>query len=71
MKKKDRKRHVWLTILLGFIFFLWACSQTIEPAISQESKIKESSMSTDLEKNTPSIDTAVPFIFETASFGLG
>ena len=70
MKKRDRKRHVWLYILLGFIFFLWACSQTIEPAISQESKTKESSMSTDIEK-TPPIDMAAPTLFETASFGLG
>jgi PBP1b-binding outer membrane lipoprotein LpoB len=71
MKKRDHKQHIWLYILLGSIFFLWACSQTTAPAISQESITKESSMSTDIEKNMPPIDTAAPSIFETASFGLG
>ncbi len=71
MKNRDRKHIVWIYIFLGSIFFLWACSQTIEPAISQESKTGESSMNTDIEKKTPSIDMAAPSIFETASFGLG
>ena len=69
MKKKDPIGNVWFCILLGSIFFLWACSQTMEPAISQESKIKESSMS--IEKGVPSMDTAAPPNFETASFGMG
>jgi len=71
MKKTDRTSSAWFYVLLGSIFFLGACSQTLEPAISQESKTEESSMSTDIEMNTPPIDTAAPSIFETASFGLG
>lgn len=58
-------------ILLGSMFLLWACSQTIEPATGQESKTRETSMINDNEKGKPPIDTAVPEIFETASFGLG
>ena len=69
MKKKDPIGNGWFCILLGSIFFLWACSQTMEPAISQESKIKESSMS--IEKGVPSMDTAAPPNVETASFGMG
>jgi hypothetical protein len=71
MKKRDRLSMGWFSILLGSMFFLWACSQTLEPAISQESKKRESSMNIDTETSVPPIDTAVPSIFETASFGLG
>ena len=69
MKKKDPIGNGWFCLLLYSVFFLWTCSQTMEPAISQESKIKESSMS--IEKGVPPMDTAVPPNFETASFGMG
>jgi len=69
MKKKDRKRIGWLNIFLGSMVFIWACSQNVEPAISQESKTRESSMT--IEKSIPLIDTTTSSIFETASFGLG
>ena len=69
MKKKDRLGNGWFCILLGSMFFLWTCSQAIEPASSHESKTRESSMS--IEKGLPPMDTAVPSKFETASFGLG
>lgn len=69
MKKKDRRYNGWFCILLASMSFLWACSQTIEPASSHESKIRESSMR--IEKGLPPMDTAVPSNYETASFGLG
>jgi len=69
VKKKDRVGRGWYCILLGSMFFLWACSQTMEPAISQESKTRESSMN--IEKGVPPLDMASPPNFETASFGLG
>jgi hypothetical protein len=69
MKKKDHLGNGWFCMLLGSMLFLWTCSQTIEPAISQESKIKEPFMS--VEMGLPAMDTAVPSKFETASFGLG
>ncbi len=69
MKKKDRLGNGWFCILLGSIFFLWTCSQPMEPAISQETKIKESSMN--VKKGVPPMDKAVPPNFETASFGMG
>lgn len=69
MKKKDPIGNGWFCILLGSMFFLWTCSQTMEPAVSQESKIKESSMS--IELGVPPMDTAAPPNFETASFGMG
>ena len=69
MKKKDPIDNGWFCILLGSIFFIWTCSQTMDPAISQESKTKASSMS--IEKGVPPIDTAAPPNFETASFGMG
>ena len=71
MKKRDRTSFGWLYILLGAMFFVWACSQTIEPAIGQESETRETSMSNGIERGKPPIDTAAPSIFETASFGLG
>jgi len=71
MKKIDRKSIGWLYTLLGSMFFLWACSQTIELANGQESKTRETSMINGIEKGKPPIDTAAPEIFETASFGLG
>ena len=71
MKKKEHLSMGWLSILLGAMLFIWACSQTIEPDISQESKPRESSMEIDIETSLPPIDTAAPSIFETASFGLG
>jgi hypothetical protein len=69
MKKRDRLSIGWLNIFLGSMVFLWACSQNIEPAISQESTTRESSMS--IEKSMPLIDTTASSVFETASFGLG
>jgi len=69
MKKRERERIGWLNIFLGSMVFLWACSQNIEPAISQESKTRESSMN--IEKSIPLIDTTASSVFETASFGLG
>jgi len=71
MRKKDWISIGWVYSLLGSLFFLWACSQSIEPANGQESKTRESSMTNAIEKGKPHIDTAVPEIFETASFGLG
>lgn len=71
MKKRDHISIGWFYLLLGSMFLLWTCSQTIEPVIGQESKTREFSMSNGIEKGTPLIDTAVPSIFETASFGLG
>ncbi len=69
MKKNDRIDKGWYCILLGSMLFLWTCSQAIEPASSHESKTRESSMS--IEKSLPSMDTAAPSNYETASFGLG
>ncbi|MFC1876965.1 hypothetical protein ACFL2E_06820 [Thermodesulfobacteriota bacterium] len=69
MKKKDRLYNGWFYILLASMLFLWAYSQTIEPASSHESKTRESSMS--IEKGLPPMDTAAPSNYETASFGLG
>ena len=71
MKKRDHISNGWLYILLGSMLFLWACSQTIEPAIGQESKTREPSMRNGIKKGMPPIDTVAPSIFETASFGLG
>jgi hypothetical protein len=69
MKKRDRMSIGWINTFLGSMVFLWACSQNIEPAISQESTTRESSMS--IEKSMPHIDTTAASVFETASFGLG
>ena len=69
MKKIDHIGNGWFYILLGSMFFLWTCSQAIKPASSHESKTRESSMSD--EKGLPSMDTAAPSKYETASFGLG
>ncbi|MDX2446321.1 MAG: hypothetical protein QNK29_03885 [Desulfobacterales bacterium] len=71
MRNREGIRIGWLNLILGSMVFLWACSQTIEPANSQGSTTKETSMSNVHEKGRPPIDTAVPEIFETASFGLG
>ena len=62
--------------ILGLALWVWGHSPAVAAQKSNPYKAKESAMS--LAANTlvavhpkPSIDAAVPQVFETASFGLG
>ena len=62
--------------LLGLIWIIVGCSQTLENQTTQTAQSKEDKMSlaykTENESyEIPPIDAAAPAHFETASFGLG
>ena len=76
MKKRNGMDAIWCLFLMGGLFFLWACSPSMDTPASHESKKMEANMNLAYQIETdpltiPAIDAAAPAIVETASFGLG